>query len=238
MPTVLVVDDEIDLVRLVKYNLEKEGFSVLTAYNGQHALQQVREHRPDLLVLDLMLPDMAGYEVCQQIKKDTRTRYIPIIMLTARSSENDRVSGFESGADDYVVKPFSPKELVLRIKAMLNRTLNNKQQDHSIIEVGELLIFPRGHRVETVTGEPLNLSSLEFKILLSLAESPGVVKTREHLIADIWEDAGEDISDRAIDTHIKRLRQKFGKNRDLIETIRGVGYRIQVKSKPPLIQKS
>lgn len=222
---VLIVDDEIDLVRLVRYNLEKEAFQVFTAYDGQATLTQTRQHQPDLIILDLMLPDMSGVEICKRIKGDTKTRHIPIIMLTARSSEEDRVSGFEAGADDYVVKPFSPKELVLRVKALLGRTLSQRPPEPSKIQLGDVLIYPQAHRVETTSGEVLSLSMLEFKILLTLAQNPNTVKTREQLIADIWDQEGENISDRAVDTHIKRLRQKLGSARDLIETIRGIGYR-------------
>ncbi len=224
---VLIVDDEIDLVRLVRYNLEKEGFQVLTAYDGKTTLSLMRTERPDLVVLDLMLPDISGIKICQQIKQDPKMQTIPIIMLTARSSESDRVSGFEAGADDYVVKPFSPKELVLRVKAMLSRTLN--QQRGALtqrIDLGPIVVFPTAHLAETVSGNPLSLSLLEFKLLLNLAEHPNQVRTREQLIAEIWEQEGEDISDRAVDTHVKRLRQKLGPARNLIETIRGVGYRI------------
>jgi len=222
---VLIVDDEVDLVRLVRYNLEKEGFSVSTAYNGKGAMAQIKEHQPDLLILDLMLPDISGIKLCQQIKLDDRLGHLPVIMLTARSSETDRVSGFEAGADDYVVKPFSPKELVLRVKAMLGRTLQAKPPEPEKIQLGDLVIYPHSHCVETRIGVPLPLSLLEFKILLTLAKNPNMVKTREQLIAAVWEQEGEDISDRAVDTHIKRLRQKLGNYRDSIETIRGIGYR-------------
>ncbi len=230
---VLIVDDEIDLVGLVRYNLEKEGFTVLTAYDGKTAVGHIKSFQPDLLILDLMLPDMSGFQICQHIKADPRTKVIPVIMLTARSSENDRVSGFEAGADDYVVKPFSPKELVLRVKAMLGRTLVQRPPETAKIVLGDLIIHPKGHHVETLQGEAITLSSLEFKLLMTLASQPNAVKTREQLIADIWEDDGENISDRAVDTHIKRLRQKLGASRNVIETIRGVGYRA-IASKEPL----
>jgi two-component system, OmpR family, phosphate regulon response regulator PhoB len=224
-PKVLIVDDEVDLVRLVQYNLEREGFQVLTAYDGKTTFTRIKEQKPDLLILDLMLPDMSGIKICQQIKDDPKTKALPIIMLTARSSENDRVSGFEAGADDYVVKPFSPKELVLRVKAMLGRTLHQRPEAAPRIELGDIVIFPKDYAVETLNGAPLSLSLLEFKLLLALAKNPNVVKTREQLIAEVWEQEGEDISDRAVDTHIKRLRQKLGSARDIIETIRGIGYR-------------
>ncbi len=231
---ILIVDDEIDLVRLVRYNLEKEGFQVLTAYDGKTTFAQIREHEPDLLILDLMLPDMSGIKICNQIKDDPQAKHIPIIMLTARSSEQDRVSGFEAGADDYVVKPFSPKELVLRVKAMLSRTRVQRSVAPAKIHLGDIVIYPKSHCVETLSGQLLPLSSLEFKILLSLAQNPNMVKSREQLIADVWEQEGENISDRTVDTHIKRLRQKLGASRDIIETIRGVGYRVIATKTPAL----
>lgn len=223
---VLIVDDEIDLVRLVQYNLEKEGFVVLTAYDGRGAFHQVRDHHPDLMILDLMLPDVSGIHICKAIKTDSSVKDMPIIMLTARSSEGDRVMGFEAGADDYVVKPFSPKELVLRVKAMLGRTMSQRPAEPEKITLGNITIYPKAYSVEDSVGRSISLSYLEFKLLLSLAKSPGMVKTREQLIADVWEEGGEEILDRTVDTHIKRLRKKLGPSRDMIETIRGVGYRL------------
>lgn len=230
---VLIVDDEIDLVRLVQYNLEREGFEVLTAYDGKTTLSLISEHQPDLLILDLMLPDLSGIKICQLIKEDHKLKNLPVIMLTARSSEQDRVSGFEAGADDYVVKPFSPKELVLRVKALLGRTMLQKTTAPQRIELGGLVIYPNDYTVQASSGEYITLSNLEFKLLLCLAIHPNVVRTREQIIADVWEQEGEDISDRAVDTHIKRLRQKLGCHRDVIETIRGIGYRaVSVKNNP------
>ncbi len=230
-PQILIVDDEIDLVRLVRYNLEKEGFDVLSAYDGKTTFSLMQDHNPDLVILDLMLPDMSGIKICQTIKQDPQTKSIPIIMLTARSSETDRVSGFESGADDYVVKPFSPKELVLRVKAMLSRTLSQRAAEPTKIHLGDIVIYPKSHTVETHAGDSISVSFLEFKLLLSLAQNPNMVRTREQLIADVWEQEGENISDRAVDTHIKRLRQKLGPSRGVIETIRGIGYRAISKAK-------
>lgn len=226
---ILVVDDEIDLVRLVRYNLEKEGYTVHTAMDGKTALEKIKAHTPQLIVLDLMLPDMSGFKICQSIKKETKTSHIPVIMLTARSSETDKVTGFESGADDYVVKPFSPKELVLRVKALLGRTLYQQAgSPPTRIDLGDIVILPEAHAVEIAPGEMIPLSSLEFKLLMALAKNPNMVKSREKLIEEVWEQEGENISDRTVDTHVKRLRQKLGGTRDLIETIRGVGYRVIV----------
>ena len=226
--TILVVDDETDLVRLVRYNLEKEGYNVVTAYDGQEALSQARHYNPHLVILDLMLPDMPGFKICQTLKRSTPK--LPVIMLTARSSEDDRVAGFEAGADDYVVKPFSPKELVCRVKALMARSQVSQKSSETVtaserIEWGSLVVIPSAFCVETTEGRPLSLSYIEFKLLLTLLESPNRVKTREALIAEIWQDSGEDLSDRTVDTHIKRLRQKLGDARSQIETIRGVGYR-------------
>ncbi|MCA9789037.1 MAG: response regulator transcription factor [Cyanobacteria bacterium HKST-UBA04] len=239
--TILIVDDEYDLVRLVRYNLEKEGYKVLTAYDGQEALRQVKENSPELVILDLMLPDMPGYDICKQLKAEPETEAIPVIMLTARSSEDDKISGFQAGAEDYVVKPFSPKELIYRVKAMLGRTQKNRSALPKDIRIGPLVIFPNDHCVSIASEDgssdrnlPIALSHLEFKLLLSLAASPNMVKTREQLIADVWEQDGEDISDRTVDTHVKRLRQKLGEARDMIETIRGVGYRITTRQLQPV----
>lgn len=226
--TVLIVEDEIDLVRLIQYNLEKEGFTVHSALDGKSAIAQLKAQKPDLVILDLMLPDMSGIQICREIKQTPQTKKLPVMMLTARSSESDRVGGFEAGAEDYVIKPFSPKELVLRVKALLARTMPQPDEVQVQIDLGDIVILPEAHAVQNRQGESLNLSFLEFRILMALAAKPNVVKSREQLIADVWEQEGEDISDRAVDTHIKRLRQKLGDARDVIETIRGVGYRAVV----------
>lgn len=235
-PCILVVDDEHDLVNLLRYNLQKEGYTVLCAYDGSTALDLVWEKRPDLIVLDLMLPDRSGFDICRQLKEVEQTRKIPIIMLTARSSEQDRVSGFEAGAEDYVLKPFSPKELVLRVKAMLGRT---RQSLPNIVRVGRMSIYPDEHRV-FIDNQEIQLTHIEFKILLTLARYPNVVKTREQLLEDVWQEGATEILDRAVDAHVKRLRAKMGEDRDCIETVRGVGYRLinqENKSKVPVLQE-
>lgn len=228
---ILIVDDEEDLLRLVSYNLTRAGFELITADNGKAALKLAQSELPDLLILDLMLPDLSGVHVCQRLKKDPATQGIPIIMLTARSSETDRIKGFEAGADDYVVKPFSPRELVLRVKALLARTQTSNTQGakalkNEILHVGPLKVLPQDHCVMTEEGLMLSLTNLEFQILLSLAQAPNRVRSREQLIEAVWRDGGEDMSDRTVDTHIKRLRKKLGIHKDCIETIRGVGYRM------------
>jgi two-component system, OmpR family, phosphate regulon response regulator PhoB len=223
-PKILVVDDETDLLQLVRYNLLKEGFEVFCAADGKTALELAWGKRPDLIILDWMLPDYSGLDICNLLKKELDLKKIPIIMLTARSSEQDRVSGFESGAEDYVVKPFSTKELVLRVKAMLGRTQSVLSEK---LAIGALTLIHDEHRLMNGP-ETFPLTRIEFKIFATLAKTPNVVKTREQLLADIWEDASLEITDRAVDAHMKRLRAKLGDFRDYIETVRGVGYRLTI----------
>lgn len=232
MPTtILMVDDEQDLVQLVRYNLEKEGFQVLFAYDATSAKTLLNTHQPDLIILDWMLPDQSGIDVCKQIKHSRATQHIPVIMLTARSSEEDRISGFEVGAEDYIVKPFSPRELVWRVKAMLGRTQDSTlttqatKNDEAPITVGDLMIFPKAYRV-MVNQQEVTLTHIEFEILKLLAEQPNRVHTREHILTTVWQDSAEDILDRTVDAHMKRLRSKLLDARNQIETVRGVGYRL------------
>jgi DNA-binding response OmpR family regulator len=226
---ILVVDDEHDLVNLVRYNLQKEGYEVLCAYDGASVVNLVWEKQPHLVILDLMLPDHSGIDLCRQIKADEKTRDIPIIMLTARSSERDRISGFEAGAEDYVVKPFSPKELVLRVKAMLGRT---QKAMPNILHLNRITIYPEEYRV-FIDNQEIQLTHIEFKILLALARHPNVVKSREQLLDEVWQDESSEILDRTVDAHVKRLRAKMGEERDCIETVRGVGYRlVQINTLP------
>lgn len=228
--TILVVDDEKDLVNLVRYNLEKDGFTVHSAYDGSSVLNQVWEHRPALIILDLMLPDRSGYDICRDLKADPDTQDIPIIMLTARSSEYNRVTGFECGVDDYVIKPFSPKELVLRVKALLGRTAGYRHRTPSsqrVIQVGKITIYPEEYRV-LVNTQAVSLTQTEFKILMTLAEQPNRVKTREQILTSVWQDEAESILDRTVDAQVKRLRAKLGDARDMVETIRGLGYRLSL----------
>lgn len=221
-PTILVVDDEKDLVNLVRYNLQKEDYNVICAYDGLSVLDLVWAKRPDLIILDLMLPDRSGIDICQEIKQHVQLKHIPIIMLTARSSEYDRIKGFESGAEDYVVKPFSPKELVLRVKVVLART---RQVTPEKLQVGSLTIYPEQYKV-LVGNEEVYLTHTEFRILLTLAKQPNIVKTREQLLHDVWQDSADEILDRAVDAQVKRLRAKLGSERDSVETVRGIGYRL------------
>lgn len=229
--TILIVDDEQDLVNTLEYNLEREGYETRVAYNAADALEQVkREPLPDLVVLDLMLPDMSGTEVCRKIRQDAETSHIPVIMLTAKGEEIDRVVGFEVGADDYVVKPFSVRELTLRIRAIIRRAQTNEEPEDTSdeLEFGIVRVDVPGHRV-WVGDEEIRLTALEFKLLTTFMRRKGRVQTREVLLADVW-DINADVMTRTVDTHVKRLREKLGAAGDYVETIRGVGYRF--KSKP------
>jgi two-component system phosphate regulon response regulator PhoB len=219
---VLVVDDEPDLLELVRFNLDQAGFQVDVAETGAEAMDQLQRSRPDALVLDLMLPDVSGEEICRRVRADPELATLPVIMLTAKAEEVDRVVGFELGADDYVTKPFSPRELVLRVKAILRRGSAPSPPGASL-ERDNLLLDPERHRC-TVDGDPVSLTAKEFQLLEALMRRPGRVLSRERLLDQVW---GSDISVtlRTIDTHLKRLREKLGTASDLIETVRGVGYR-------------
>jgi two-component system phosphate regulon response regulator PhoB len=219
---ILVVDDEPDLLELVRFNLDRAGFRVETAASGEEALARLRRSTPDLLVLDLMLPDLSGEEVCRRVRADPGLAGLPVIMLTAKSEEVDRVVGFELGADDYVTKPFSPRELVLRVKALLRRS-HEAAASSAPLERGPLRLDPERHRC-AVKGEEVELTAKEFQLLEVLMRRPGRVMTREKLLDEVW---GSDIAvtSRTIDTHLKRLREKLGVAADLIQTVRGLGYR-------------
>lgn len=223
MTSILIVDDERDLVRVLEFNLQQAGYETASAYDGEGALARVRQKLPDLVVLDLMLPDLPGTEVCRQLKGDARTRGIPVLMLTAKGDEVDRVVGFELGADDFVVKPFSVRELVLRIKAILRRGLP-AVEEAPLDKVGPIRLDFDGHRC-FVGGVEVVLTALEFKLLRTFMSRLGRVQTRETLLEDVWE-MSSDLQTRTVDTHVKRLREKLREGRDLIETVRGVGYRM------------
>jgi two-component system phosphate regulon response regulator PhoB len=219
---ILVVDDEPDLLELVRFNLDRAGFRVETAASGEEALARLRRSTPDLLVLDLMLPDLSGEEVCRRLRANPSLAGLPVIMLTAKSEEVDRVVGFELGADDYVTKPFSPRELVLRVKALLRRSYEAAASS-APLERGALRLDPERHRC-SVKGEEVDLTAKEFQLLEALMRRPGRVMTREKLLDEVW---GSDIAvtSRTIDTHLKRLREKLGEAAELIQTVRGLGYR-------------
>jgi len=221
-PKILVVDDEPDAVELVAFNLKAAGYDVVTAAEGEEALRKARLQVPDLVILDLMLPEVDGLEVCKILRRDPATSSIPIVMLTAKAAEIDRVLGLELGADDYVTKPFSPRELVLRVKNLLSRG-RGTQQKKERIQLGDLLIDIPRHLV-SVQGKPIDLTATEFKLLSVLAQRRGRVQSREQLLQDVW-DYERVIDTRTVDTHMRRLREKLGKGARFLDTVRGVGYR-------------
>lgn len=221
-PLILVVEDEPDAMELIAFNLEAAGFRIAKASTGNEALKAVAKKPPDLIVLDLMLPELDGMEVCKLLRRDSATARIPILMLTAKAEEIDRVLGFELGADDYVTKPFSPRELVLRVKSLLRRS-QSPEETAEVIRVGELCIDIPKHRV-TVGGKAVELTVTEFNLLLLLAQRRGRVQSRERLLQDVWQyDAA--IDTRTIDTHVRRLREKLGVAARYVDTVRGIGYR-------------
>ena len=219
---ILIVDDEPDALELVKVNLVTAGFFVATAEDGEEALKKARSLNPDLILLDVMLPLVDGLEVCKILRRDDATRDIPIIMLTAKAAEIDRVLGLELGADDYVTKPFSPRELVLRVKALLRRGKTSEDTADQI-RIGHLLIDIPRHSVH-VQNRPIELTATEFKLLTMLAQRRGRVLTRELLLRDVWE-YDTTIDSRTVDTHMRRLREKLGAAAKYLDTVRGVGYR-------------
>ncbi|HXI53036.1 MAG TPA: response regulator transcription factor [Candidatus Saccharimonadales bacterium] len=219
---ILVVDDEPDAVELIEFNLKANGYEVATAADGEEALQKARATLPNLIILDLMLPEVDGMEVCKILRRDSRTSGIPIIMLTAKAAEVDRVLGLELGADDYVTKPFSPRELVLRVKRLL-RAGNTPQEKPDQLVWKELTIDVPRHAV-TVKGKPVDLTATEFRLLTVLAQRRGRVQSREQLLHDVWE-YDNLIDTRTVDTHMRRLREKLGQAAKYLDTVRGVGYR-------------
>ncbi|MHB8872792.1 MAG: winged helix-turn-helix domain-containing protein [Myxococcaceae bacterium] len=224
MARILIVEDEEDLAGLLVYNLRQAGHEPTVASTGSAALARLSELRPELVLLDLMLPDIPGGEVARLIREDALHAKTPIIMVTARGEERDRVRGLELGADDYVVKPFSVKELLLRVKAVLRRAEGKSEEEPASLAAGPIRLDPLRHEVR-VGDEAVELTALEFRLLKTLLERPGRVQTRDTLLADVW-GISSDITTRTVDTHIKRLREKLGPAGDLIETVRGVGYRL------------
>ena len=218
---ILIVEDEPDLLRSLEYSLGQAGFEVLSAAQGAQAVRLALARDPDIVLLDLMLPDIDGVEVCRQLRAHPRTRATPIIMVTAKGDEVDRIVGFELGADDYVTKPFSVRELVLRVRAVLRKS---EQHVTDAIEIGTLTVDPEAHRVYVDRSE-VTLTALEFRLLATLAAALGRVKTRETLLHEVW-GLHLSVETRTVDTHVKRLREKLGSAGALIETVRGVGYRL------------
>jgi len=222
---ILVVDDESDIVALVAYHLVKAGYRVSTASTGPDALIAARQERPALVVLDLMLPGASGYDVLEQLRGQPGTRDIAVLMLTARREEQDRIRGLSLGADDYLTKPFSPQELVLRVGAILRRVSAAGVGPGDVLTIGPITIDRAEHRVSS-DGHAVDLTPTEYKLLLILAERRGRVQSRAHLLETVW-DAAPDIQTRTVDMHVQRLRTKLGEAGDLIETVRGFGYRLK-----------
>lgn len=219
---ILVVDDEPEAVELVEFNLKQAGYDVATAADGAEALKRTRTLLPSLIVLDVMLPEMDGLEVCKMLRRDPATAAIPIIMLTAKAAEIDRVLGLELGADDYLTKPFSPRELVLRVRKLLARG-RGKPEEAECLTFGDLLIDVPRHLVSW-RGRKVDLTATEFKLLTVLAQRRGRVQSRDHLLRDVWE-YNTLVDTRTVDTHMRRLREKLGPASKFLDTVRGVGYR-------------
>lgn len=222
---ILVVDDEEDLLELIKYNLAKEGYRCAGVSTGEEAIRRARSDLPDLMVLDLLLPNVDGLEVCRVLKNDARTKHIPVVMLTAKGEEADMVTGLEMGADDYLAKPFSPRVLIARIKAVLRRRQTQATDNETPITVGEFVIHPGRHET-TVAGEAVDLTLTEFRLLQFLAQRPGWAFSRAQIVDAV---KGEDypVTERSVDVQVAGLRKKLGDHGAFVETVRGVGYRFK-----------
>lgn len=221
---ILIVEDEKNIAKLIRYNLEKDGYTCAAAKTGEEAISILKKENFDLIILDIMLPGIDGFDVCRSIKQDNRLKNIPIIMLTAKGEEVDRIVGLELGADDYIVKPFSPRELTLRVKAVLKR--NGKEESKKeLITIENITVDIPKHKV-TVKDKEIEFTKMEFKLLVILMERRGRVQTRDRLLSDVW---GMDsmVDTRTVDTHIKRLREKLGRAGAIIETVRGIGYKLR-----------
>lgn len=221
---ILVVDDEPDVTDLLAYTLKSKGFAVEAINNPNASVGLARTFLPDLVILDVMMPELNGIQICRMLRADPALKNVPIIFLTAKAEEGDRIQGLESGADDYVSKPFSTKELVLRVQSILRRSGEGAQPEQKKLQVGEIALDIARHEV-TLHGDPIDLTATEFKLLRLLMERRGRVQTREHLLINVWNYETE-IETRTVDTHVRRLREKLGDQADWIETIRGVGYRM------------
>jgi two-component system phosphate regulon response regulator PhoB len=222
---ILVVEDEQAISEVLEYNLAKEGYEVEVEFRGDTALDTIRSRPPDLILLDLMLPGLDGLEVCRMIKRDQHTASIPLVVLTAKSEEVDRIVGLELGADDYITKPFSPREVVLRIKAVLRRSEGVEKEPTDLLIIGGLQLDVPGHRLLLADHE-VALTATEFRLLRILMERCNRVQTREKLLTDVWQ-YSEDVDSRTVDTHIRRLRRKLGPEATRIDTVIGVGYRMR-----------
>ncbi len=223
--SIAIVDDEPDIVELITYHLKKENFKVNEFYDGESLLSYIENYIPDLIILDLMLPEIDGLEICRILKKENRTSLIPIIMLTAKGTEIDKVVGLELGADDYIVKPFSPRELVARVKAVLRR--GSCKEETSLIQIGKILEIDLQKFEVSVENIKINLTSTEFKVLKLLTKNIGWVYSRNQILDYLWGNE-KIVLDRTIDVHIKNLREKLGKADKFIKNIRSIGYKIEV----------
>jgi two-component system phosphate regulon response regulator PhoB len=223
MEKILVIEDDRDIAELIEFNLRAENYRVELSHNGREGLQRTQKLPPDLILLDLMLPDLSGLEICKELKRNEKTKHIPIIMVTAKGTEVDRVVGFELGADDYLAKPFSTRELILRVKAILRRAQGKSQERPGEVHIGILSLDPAKYEVK-VKGQIVKLTALEFKLLKYLLDMKGRVATRDMLLDRVWGYDSE-LNTRTVDTHIKRLREKLGEAGKYIETLRGLGYR-------------
>lgn len=221
---IFIVEDEPDLRDTLQFNFENEGFIVKSFSNGESFLEAIKNDKPNLVILDLMLPGISGLDVCRELRAKENYENIAVVMLTAKSEEIDRIVGFELGADDYVTKPFSVRELILRVKVLLKKRTNDI--DQNLLEFGPITMNLDAHDV-SVQGKNILLTALEFKLLKHLIKRKGRVQTRDQLLGDVWGYSSE-VTTRTVDTHIKRLREKLGKPGELIQTIRGVGYRFNI----------
>lgn len=222
---ILLVEDEKDIADLIRFNLDQAGFEPMVLSEGRHALSYVRQFKPDVVLLDLMLPDVEGFDICRRIKQDPKLSHIPIIMVTAKGSETDRIVGLELGADDYIVKPFSPRELILRIKAVIARVYPQENRATDTFKAGRIEMDLVKYTVK-VDETPIELTATEFRLLKELISAPGNVKSREVLLDRVWGYSFDGYA-RTVDTHIRRLRKKLGIFSDCIETVRGIGYRFR-----------
>lgn len=220
---ILVVDDEPDVTSLLAYHLKARGYAVETVNDALRTVSVARSFHPDLVILDVMMPELSGLQVCRMLRADPQLQRVLVLFLTAKVEEGDRIQGLETGADDYVAKPFSPKELILRVQALLRRAVPAPVSAPRVLNAGNITIDIDRHEV-SLNGRPVELTATEFKLLRLLVERRGRVQTREHLLLDVWNYETE-IETRTVDTHVRRLREKLGDEADWIETIRGVGYR-------------
>ena len=221
---ILIVDDEADVADLVSYHLKAKGYQVASVLDPNSSIGTARSFLPDLVILDIMMPDLSGIQICRILRADQKLKNVPIVFLTAKGEESDRITGFETGCDDYICKPFSIKELVLRVQSILHRSSQRASDEIKLLQIGQITLDIESHKA-SVRGRPIELTATEFRLLRLLMERRGRVHTREHLLINVWNYETE-IETRTVDTHIRRLREKLGAEADWIETVRGVGYRM------------